>query len=169
MALCHLWTCTKWFHSVSVRKPSDQKQLVGGKGLFGIYFQVTVCRWEGSGWELKQEPETKPCKNAACCSLSDLCLFSSHLQPRTTCLGIVLPMVGWAFPHKSSIKIISSRLRCRPVWPRQSLHRGFRWPLVCQVDKITKTVTLFLSRSIDGAHFLDLFRATCCWWHPYWK
>lgn len=116
--------------------------------------------------ELKQEPGTKPHNNAACCSLSDLCLSSSHIQPRTTCLGIVLPMAGWAFPHKSSIKSISSRLGCRLIWPRQSLTRGFRWLLVCQVDKITRTVTLFLSRGIDG---LGLFRATRCWWHLYWK
>lgn len=47
-----------------------------------------------SGKEQRWEPRRKATSR----------LMFSYLSPRTTCLGMALPTVGWTLPHKSTTK-----------------------------------------------------------------
>lgn len=47
----------------------------------------------------KQNVKQEPLRNAA--SLAVTCSAYFLLLPRTTCLGVATPTVGWAFPHPS--------------------------------------------------------------------
>lgn len=55
-------------------------------------------------------------------AMEDICLLACSLDsfldmllilPRTTCLGVALPTVDWAFPHQSLIKKMPYRLAYR--------------------------------------------------------
>ena len=51
------------------------------------------------------------------------------VQPRTTCLGIVLPTVGCALPHLLVTQTVPHRQAHKPVWSTPFLDWGFplRW------------------------------------------
>lgn len=44
--------------------------------------------------------------------------------PRLTCPWVTQPSVGWVLPHQPSIKKISHRLACRPIWQAYFLSWG---------------------------------------------
>ena len=46
------------------------------------------------------------------------------IHPRSTCLGMVPPIVGWDLSHQSSIKIDSHRHSHRPIWSVKFLNWG---------------------------------------------
>lgn len=48
--------------------------------------------------------------------LTALCSANFLIEPRTTCLGMVVPTVGWALLYLSSIKTISHGHGHRPIW-----------------------------------------------------
>jgi hypothetical protein len=51
--------------SVAVTKQSDQKQLGGGKSLFGLYFQVRVITEGSQSGNLSKNLKQKPWRNSA--------------------------------------------------------------------------------------------------------
>jgi hypothetical protein len=46
--------------SIVATKHHDQKRSWGGKGLFGLHFQITIHQWRKSEQELKQSWNRKP-------------------------------------------------------------------------------------------------------------
>lgn len=68
-----------------------------------------------------REAWQKPWRNAAGWLIHRR-IASFLIQPRTTCLGLVLPAVGWALPHQLASKIISHRHVHKPLWSRWFLN-----------------------------------------------
>jgi hypothetical protein len=60
-------------------KHSSQKELMVGKGLLGLYFQVIVRHWGKLEWELKQELEAETVEKH--CLLTHRLVLSFLIQP----------------------------------------------------------------------------------------
>lgn len=60
------------------------------------------------------------------------------IQPRATCLGVVVPTMGWALLHQPKIKKILHRHAHTPIWWGQSHSQGCLFPVSTVYIKLMK-------------------------------
>ncbi|EDL77409.1 rCG25260 [Rattus norvegicus] len=81
------------------------KETWGGKGLFSLYYHITICHQRKSGQELKQGRNLEAGADAetmeGCCLLACSCglLICFLIEPRTTIPGMAPPTIDWALPY----------------------------------------------------------------------
>ena len=92
--------------SMAAAKHHHQKALWGGKGLFGLNFQIVHLRKKEVRTETQVVPEhggRSWCRGHGEVLPTDL-LPLACLEPRTSSLGMAPPTMGWALPYWSLIE-----------------------------------------------------------------
>lgn len=97
-------------------------------GLFGLHFQVMVHHHINKGRSLRQKLKRGHGGRVLTSLTLMACSACSLAQPRTTTPGLALSRVGWAHPHKSSVKKIP------PETPQLTITL-LKALLPCQADK----------------------------------
>lgn len=73
---------------------SDQKQLEGGRNGFILVYRTQSTTEEIQARDSSKNLKQRPWRNSAGL-LSGACSVSFYIQSKRTCLGMVLPTVGW--------------------------------------------------------------------------
>lgn len=115
--------------SLAVRKAISKSDL-RRKGFISFETQVTLYHWRKARQELKQTMQQ--CCLLACPVAFSLCFL---MYPRSTCSGVALRTLGWAFPQQSVVKKVFYSVVCSQSDGGSSSVLFQDSSSFCQVDK----------------------------------